>query len=726
MFLISTVIFPNIGIYFIINNLIFINMDFDWTDDIKIGLKVGEKYVITSENGLFKYTMIYCGRGTTTHPDTNEEIDGHRFKDPNREKWDKKCNSWWSDSNLIAHMRRGHIVPYEEHMNENFDWAEEISPTPYNGVQFVSTTKRENIVYTITDNGGPHVVISWNNGDSYGTFGRGEVEEHFRKGNWAVVNNDLKEDFDWVNTISDDPIRWKKPKVTLDNVERDADDWPVHYGDGEGEVWIDFEKYTNQERIEIFHNIEKHLGTELVIDSGSARESRDVKIIMCTANDKKGLLLHCGHEENHFFSQENHVCCMPETYQEFKEYEEENPYALDMPFRDRPIVDGGIFLDKTSTINEGFYYKGVNPTVDLIVIRGDKVLLIKRGDDVEAEPGKWALPGGFHDTNAKKGEEWRNDKESALEAAKREVKEETGLDVDRIDGLNFQLVGVFEGGGRDPRDKEDSWTRSTVYMVHIPESEGDDVRGMDDAQRAEWVPLSLVLQRKLAFDHHKIIEKGLQMNESDAFNNLDKLLTEDFDWVDDVGITEEAIRDLMSNCEDVPVTNFNLDVNSPYTKRGKMNIMYYSMCPYWWDKLKDEPVDEHGRGKGEWFRDEDYGRNSVAIIMPDRNGVTDIRDMDLDDYSAITYDLDRVAPYFNGERNELWLFLDENGDPRYDLLPDHLVDRVRKGFEGVEKATTLEENFDWVEDVEDEVDVELWESIANTIDDEVSTPYWDN
>jgi len=96
------------------------------------------------------------------------------------------------------------------------------------------------------------------------------------------------------------------------------------------------------------------------------------------------------------------------------------------------------------------------------------------------------------------------------------------------------LVGVYEGGGRDSRDKEDAWTRSTVYMVHIPEDEGHDVKGMDDAQRAEWVPISKVLQHKLAFDHHKIIEKALTMNESDAFNTLG-LLTEsdDFQWIKD-------------------------------------------------------------------------------------------------------------------------------------------------------------------------------------------------
>jgi hypothetical protein len=76
------------------------------------------------------------------------------------------------------------------------------------------------------------------------------------------------------------------------------------------------------------------------------------------------------------------------------------------------------------------------------------------------------------------------------------------------------------------------------------------------------------------------------------------------------------------------------------------------------------------------------------------NGVTDVRGMGLDDFSAITYDLKGISRYFNGEGGELWLLMDGNGNIRYDLVPDHLVDEVKKGFEGVERSTTLEESFE--------------------------------
>jgi hypothetical protein len=64
--------------------------------------------------------------------------------------------------------------------------------------------------------------------------------------------------------------------------------------------------------------------------------------------------------------------------------------------------DGSQFASQSN-----YRYKGPNPTVDNIVLKEDaegyKILLIKRKAGVEG--GKWALPGGFIDTNAKRGEE---------------------------------------------------------------------------------------------------------------------------------------------------------------------------------------------------------------------------------------------------------------------------------------------------------------------------------
>ena len=155
-----------------------------------------------------------------------------------------------------------------------------------------------------------------------------------------------------------------------------------------------------------------------------------------------------------------------------------------------------------------FYYMGPNPTVDLVVFRNDEVLLIRRAKSAAAEAGKWALPGGFHDTTAKKGEEWREDKETAQQAALRELKEETGLSIGQLK-RKIKYVGTYEGGGRDPRDNDESWTRSTAFAVKITPDMGSDVRGLDDADRAEWINIKKAMSMKLAFDHSKILKDAI-------------------------------------------------------------------------------------------------------------------------------------------------------------------------------------------------------------------------
>ena len=89
------------------------------------------------------------------------------------------------------------------------------------------------------------------------------------------------------------------------------------------------------------------------------------------------------------------------------------------------------------------------------------VLMIKRGNHPHLD--KWALPGGFVAAG-----------ESAEEAAKRELKEETGLTADEE-----QLITVSTPG-RDAR----GWTVSTVFFGVLPEAA--PVKGGDDAREAKW------------------------------------------------------------------------------------------------------------------------------------------------------------------------------------------------------------------------------------------------
>lgn len=158
-----------------------------------------------------------------------------------------------------------------------------------------------------------------------------------------------------------------------------------------------------------------------------------------------------------------------------------------------------------------YRYKGENPTVDLVVLRqgenGLEVLLIKRGSG-SVEGGKWAIPGGFVNTTAKPGERWKDGQtESIADAAIRELEEETGLRITPELRRGLRSVGIYQGGGRDPRDNKISWSISYAYTVTIPRGVGNSVRGMDDASDAQWFSVDRL--PRLAFDHKDILTDAL-------------------------------------------------------------------------------------------------------------------------------------------------------------------------------------------------------------------------
>lgn len=162
-----------------------------------------------------------------------------------------------------------------------------------------------------------------------------------------------------------------------------------------------------------------------------------------------------------------------------------------------------------------FYYTGANPTVDLILISPDnKVLLIQRKDNVEACPSQWAIPGGFVDTTAKRGEIWQSGYEEPAQAAIRELSEETGIDVSQLDTSKLKFIGIYEGNQRDPRDNEISWSKSHAFFYKMNDNERailDTVKGLDgnadldDAQGTKWFTFEEMNNTKMAFDHNKII-----------------------------------------------------------------------------------------------------------------------------------------------------------------------------------------------------------------------------
>lgn len=125
-------------------------------------------------------------------------------------------------------------------------------------------------------------------------------------------------------------------------------------------------------------------------------------------------------------------------------------------------------------------YANPSPTVDVVIYHPDHgVVIIERRN----EPHGYALPGGFIDEG-----------EQAETAAVREMREETGLDVE-LKGL----LGVYSEPHRDPRKH----TISTVFV-----GEPRDVTQLqagDDAAAAHFYPLN-ALPSPLAFDHAQILQ----------------------------------------------------------------------------------------------------------------------------------------------------------------------------------------------------------------------------
>jgi 8-oxo-dGTP diphosphatase len=132
-------------------------------------------------------------------------------------------------------------------------------------------------------------------------------------------------------------------------------------------------------------------------------------------------------------------------------------------------------------------------TVDIVVFRREaaggalRVLLIRRGREPFA--GRWALPGGFLDID-----------EPIEAAARRELKEETGLD--HAGALAF--LGVYGDPGRDPRGR----TISLAYAVALGgDAPPPPIAGGDDAEEAAWIDPGGATG--LAFDHDAILARGV-------------------------------------------------------------------------------------------------------------------------------------------------------------------------------------------------------------------------
>ena len=131
-------------------------------------------------------------------------------------------------------------------------------------------------------------------------------------------------------------------------------------------------------------------------------------------------------------------------------------------------------------------------TVDVVILTMVdgvlRVLLVRRGQ--EPFRGMWATPGGF-----------KRPDETLDEAARRELAEETGVDVPSL----LTQFGAYGDPGRDPR-----MNVVTVAYLAVLRDVGAIVAGTD-AEQAALVPVSDVLEERigLAFDHLAVLRDAV-------------------------------------------------------------------------------------------------------------------------------------------------------------------------------------------------------------------------
>ena len=132
-------------------------------------------------------------------------------------------------------------------------------------------------------------------------------------------------------------------------------------------------------------------------------------------------------------------------------------------------------------------------TVDVVILTMSEgtlhVLLVRRGE--APFEGMWAIPGGF-----------KRPTETLDEAAKRELREETGVDAASL----LTQFGAYGDPERDPR-----MNVVTIGYLAVLRDVGAIVAGTDAADAA-LVPVSDVLNERfdLAFDHLRIVRDAIE------------------------------------------------------------------------------------------------------------------------------------------------------------------------------------------------------------------------
>jgi len=127
--------------------------------------------------------------------------------------------------------------------------------------------------------------------------------------------------------------------------------------------------------------------------------------------------------------------------------------------------------------------------VGAILLKGDKVLLVKRGR--EPSKGLWSIPGGLVELG-----------EGVRDAVVREVREETGLRI--VPGELFDVVDAIH------RDEQGQVRFHYVIVDFLAESEEKQPAPGTDVDDARWTPIDDLAKLAMTTSAKAAIKKALK------------------------------------------------------------------------------------------------------------------------------------------------------------------------------------------------------------------------
>lgn len=107
-----------------------------------------------------------------------------------------------------------------------------------------------------------------------------------------------------------------------------------------------------------------------------------------------------------------------------------------------------------------------------VIFHGNEMLMLRRSQTDVRRPLQWDLPGGMLE-----------EKEELLEGVKREILEETGLEIE--DPLPFYSVTKL----RSWTDEEGDHTDNVVYIFYRGEANSKDVKLSNEHDKFQWSEL---------------------------------------------------------------------------------------------------------------------------------------------------------------------------------------------------------------------------------------------